>query len=83
MPLHTPVGMRPLLGRRNRCRDQRRAWHGSYRRASPNTVVDIRAVLDDMRLIRDSHEITLMRRAAEISSLAHARAMKHARPGQY
>ena len=51
--------------------------------SAPNSVIDVRATLDDMRLIKDAHEIALMRRAAEISSMAHARAMKTARPGQY
>jgi Xaa-Pro aminopeptidase len=51
--------------------------------SAPTSVIDVRATLDDMRLIKDTHEIALMRRAAEISSLAHARAMKTARPGQF
>jgi Xaa-Pro aminopeptidase len=50
---------------------------------APSSVIDAHAVVDDMRLIKDAHEIAIMRRAAEISSLAHARAMKTARPGQY
>jgi Xaa-Pro aminopeptidase len=50
---------------------------------APSSVIDAHAVVDDMRLIKDAHEIAIMRRAAEISSFAHARAMKTARPGQY
>lgn len=49
--------------------------------AAPETVVDIRAMLDTMRLTKDAHEIELMRRAAQISSKAHRRAMERTRPG--
>jgi Xaa-Pro aminopeptidase len=51
--------------------------------SAPSSVIDAHALIDDMRLIKDSHEIAIMRRAAEISSMAHARAMRTARPGQY
>ena len=51
--------------------------------AAPEEVVDVRATLDTMRLVKDAHELTLMRRAASISSAAHRRAMAHARPGMY
>ena len=49
--------------------------------AAPDAVVDIRAMLDEQRLVKDSHEIMLMRRAAAISSGAHRRAMQTTRPG--
>ncbi len=49
--------------------------------SAPEEVVDIRAALDAMRLVKDSHEIGLMRRACAISSDAHRRAMAAARPG--
>ena len=48
---------------------------------APDDVRDVRAVLDDMRLIKDDHELAVMRRAADISAAAHARAMRAARPG--
>jgi Xaa-Pro aminopeptidase len=51
--------------------------------AAPDAIVDIRATLDGQRLVKDEHEIALMRRAAAISSGAHARAMRTARPGAY
>ncbi|HVO87620.1 MAG TPA: aminopeptidase P N-terminal domain-containing protein [Casimicrobiaceae bacterium] len=51
--------------------------------APPEEIVDVRGVLDAMRLVKDEHEIALMRRAARISSHAHIRAMERARPGQY
>ena len=37
--------------------------------AAPDEVVDVRAALDTMRLIKDDHELGLMRRAASISVL--------------
>jgi Xaa-Pro aminopeptidase len=51
--------------------------------AAPAVVHDARALLDAQRLLKDPHEIALMRRAGEISSQAHIRAMRTARPGQY
>ncbi|MGL4232020.1 MAG: aminopeptidase P N-terminal domain-containing protein [Casimicrobium sp.] len=51
--------------------------------SAPDTLVNVYKVLDEMRLIKDSHEIAIMRRSGEIASLAHARAMRTARPGQY
>ena len=48
---------------------------------APAEVVDLRSLLDEMRLIKDAHELATMRRAAAISAAAHARAMRFARPG--
>jgi Xaa-Pro aminopeptidase len=49
--------------------------------SAPSEIRDIRRFLDDMRLIKDEHEIATMKRAADISSQAHRRAMRTARPG--
>ena len=51
--------------------------------AAPDAVVDVRAALDTMRLVKDAEEVRLMRRAAQISAAAHRRAMATARPGQH
>ena len=51
--------------------------------AAPEEVVDVRAALDAMRLVKDDHELALMRRACAISSGAHRRAMHATRPGMY
>jgi Xaa-Pro aminopeptidase len=51
--------------------------------AAPDEIVDVRATLDAMRLTKDTEEIRLMRRAAQISAAAHRRAMAQARPGQF
>jgi len=49
--------------------------------SAPSEIRDIRRFLDDMRLIKDEHEIDIMRRAANISSQAHRRAMRAAHAG--
>jgi len=49
--------------------------------SAPSEIRDIRKLLDEMRLIKDAHELDIMRRAARISANAHRRAMRHARPG--
>ncbi|MBT9590113.1 MAG: aminopeptidase P N-terminal domain-containing protein [Thiobacillus sp.] len=48
---------------------------------APGEIVDVRHALDEMRLIKDAHELALMRRAAEISTGAHRAAMRITRPG--
>jgi Xaa-Pro aminopeptidase len=50
--------------------------------AAPERVHDVRAVIDDMRLHKDAHELGIMRRAARIAAQAHRRAMQSARPGR-
>lgn len=50
---------------------------------APESIRDIRAILDAQRLIKDDFEIALMRRAGEISGQAHRRAMCTTRPGKY
>src|SRR3569833_3455966 len=47
-----------------------------YGALCPDEQHDLCAVLDEMRLIKDAHEIAVMRRAGEISAGAHVRAMK-------
>jgi Xaa-Pro aminopeptidase len=51
--------------------------------AAPETVIDVRSAIAAMRLVKDAEELGLMRRAAEISSSAHRRAMARAQPGWY
>ncbi|HZO03114.1 MAG TPA: aminopeptidase P N-terminal domain-containing protein [Burkholderiales bacterium] len=51
--------------------------------AAPERAQDVRAVIDDMRLHKDAHELGVMRRAARIAAAAHRRAMQRARPGRY
>ncbi len=49
---------------------------------APRDIMDVRALLDEMRVIKSVEEIAVMRRAAEISAGAHRRAMQAARPGR-
>ncbi len=49
--------------------------------AAPQDIRDVRVLLDDMRLVKDSHELALMRRAGVISGTAHCLAMQAAHPG--
>jgi Xaa-Pro aminopeptidase len=50
---------------------------------APDEVRDVRALLSEMRLFKDEHELDIMRRAAAISTAAHRRAMQFTRPGQF
>jgi Xaa-Pro aminopeptidase len=50
---------------------------------APTAIHDVRAALDEMRLVKDAHEIDLMRRAAKIAGAAHRRAMRFTAPGKF
>jgi Xaa-Pro aminopeptidase len=49
--------------------------------AAPAEIRDLRTTLDAMRLVKDDHELAVMRRAAVISAGAHVRAMRATRAG--
>jgi len=48
---------------------------------APDGLLDARALLGDMRLVKTADELALMRAAAAISADAHCRAMTRVRPG--
>ena len=80
--LHTPVGADAAW-------DQRVAgWLNAVRArvrtgvTAPVEIRDVRAAVNEQRLFKDEAELAIMRRAAEISSAAHVRAMRSARGGQ-
>src|SRR5438477_959319 len=50
--------------------------------AAPARLQDVRALIDEMRLLKDAYELGVMRRAAAISARAHRRAMRATRPGR-
>ena len=50
---------------------------------APSAIRDVRSMLDPMRVIKDAGEIAIMRDAAAISTVAHKRAMRAARPGRH
>ncbi len=68
---------------------QVRGWLAAVRAQSrigvkaPSKAVDLLPVLDEMRLIKDDHELAIMRRAGTISAEAHRRAMQTCRPGMH
>ena len=47
----------------------------------PSEFHDVEALLHEMRLFKDAHEIDIMRKAAAISARAHIRAMQMCKPG--
>ena len=49
----------------------------------PAEIRDVRELINEMRLIKDMHEIDIMRSAASISSEAHRRAMRSTLPGKF
>jgi Xaa-Pro aminopeptidase len=49
--------------------------------AAPAAARDLIPLLDEMRLIKDDHELAIMRRAGQISAQAHRRAMAACQPG--
>ena len=58
------------------------ALRGKMRGTAPHgEIIDIRHFLHDMRLFKSPSEISLMRKAAQISAKAHIRAMQKTRPG--
>ena len=50
---------------------------------APIALVDCRPLIHEMRLVKSTDEITVMREAAKISARAHCRAMQFASPGCY
>ena len=79
--LYTPIGLFDAWDRKisdvlNTVRNRARTGV-----EAPEQIVDVRQALDAMRLVKDEHELALMRRAAAISAKAHRRAMQAARPG--
>jgi Xaa-Pro aminopeptidase len=65
-----------ILAALNAVRAQARAG-----KRAPGEIRDLRGPLDRMRLLKDTHELETMRRAADISSAGHARVMRACRPG--
>ena len=48
---------------------------------TPDQVLDVRKLLDEMRLIKSPFEMDLMHRSANIAAAAHQRAMQFTKPG--
>ena len=80
--LHYPVGADPEWDARamrwlNAVRAKARAGI-----AAPERMHDVRGLIDPLRMVKDAHELGVMRRAAAISTAAHRRAMQAARAGR-
>jgi Xaa-Pro aminopeptidase len=73
---HDPSWDGRIMAALNAVRAQARAG-----KRAPGELRDVRVVLDAMRLIKDDHELALMRRAAAISAAGHTAAMRACRPG--
>lgn len=73
---HDPAWDARLLNVRSRVQEKARSGI-----SAPDEIHDVRVLLDEMRLFKDSDELGTMRRAAGISSDAHIRAMRTTRPG--
>jgi Xaa-Pro aminopeptidase len=81
--LYTPLGLYPAWDQlvTDTLNEVRRRVRTGI--AAPEAVIDVRASVAAMRLIKDKHELALIQRAAEISSGAHRRAMARAKPGWF
>ena len=66
-----------ILALRSRVQSQSRSGI-----TAPNEIHDVRKLLDEMRLIKDSSELATMGRAATLSAAAQVRAMRATRPGK-
>lgn len=49
----------------------------------PSEFHDVEALIHELRLFKDEHEIDIMRQAARISACAHIRAMQMCKPGMH
>ncbi len=50
---------------------------------APSSFIDLRQIVDELRLIKSPDEISLMRKAANISAFAHQRTMEQCQVGMY
>ena len=81
--IFTPIGIESnwdnkMMGWLNKTRS--RAREGI---TAPASLIDVREILDEMRLVKDPDELNIMRRAAKISAEAHVNAMLATKPEKY
>ncbi len=50
---------------------------------APHQFIDLRQILDELRLIKSQDEVALMQKAATISAHAHMQAIAQCKPGMY
>ncbi len=51
--------------------------------SAPAAIIDWRPWVHEQRLFKSAEELTVLRRACEITALGHTRAMQNCRPGQH
>jgi Xaa-Pro aminopeptidase len=51
--------------------------------SAPNAVIDWRPIVHEMRMFKSEFEIAILRKACDISALAHIRAMQKCQPNWY
>lgn len=75
------------LNRYNKEKKLLQMWHDLYQphtsQSLPESCMNLRTVLDSMRLIKDEVELELLRHAAKISAFGHVKAMCVAAPKMY
>jgi Xaa-Pro aminopeptidase len=49
---------------------------------APSSMMDVRIILDEMRLTKSANEIDMMRQSAAVATQAHIRAMRFVEPGK-
>lgn len=59
----------------------RKGVRNNYR--TPNTIIDWRPIIHEMRLIKSDYEIGMMRKAGKITAQGHMRAMQICKPNMY
>jgi Xaa-Pro aminopeptidase len=62
----------------NQLREQARAGI-----SAPDQIVDLRKLIDEMRLVKTPYELDVMRQSAGIAAGAHLRAIQKTKPGKY
>ena len=75
------------LGSEGPLQNQLKSWLQKVRGMSrsgastPNRIEDVEAMIHEMRLFKDSHEVNIMRTAGKIAADGHISAMKASKPG--
>ncbi len=60
--------------------EQKKSRKGIY---APSEFIDLRTILDEMRLFKTEEEIIILTRTCEISAQGHISAMQHCKPGMF
>lgn len=78
-----------FMGRNAKFDTQMMSWFNEVKTKTrsginaPAEFVDLKYILHELRLVKRSEELRVMRRAAKISAVAHTRAMQTCKPGMF